>query len=284
VLLAPTGRAAKVFSAYSGHPAFTIHKKIYRLLTGSDGSIRVALQENKHKDTFFIVDEASMISGGVEAGQETLFGGTNLLDDLVQYVYRGNNCRLILMGDTAQLPPVSTPQSPALSEAYLSRRYHLEIQSFELQEVVRQAQDSGILFNATHLREMLARKQEGFPAFTLEGFGDFKRLEGPDAADEVNNAYMTGSPEQALIITRTNKRANMYNQYIRQRVLFMEDEINAGDLLLVVKKQLFLAPGRLPGGLYCQRRHPGDQAHPPHRRDAWLSLCRPERTTHRLPR
>ncbi|MFO7977452.1 MAG: AAA family ATPase [Bacteroidales bacterium] len=242
VLLAPTGRAAKVFSSYSGHPAFTIHKKIYRMLTGTDGSMNVVIQENKHKDTFFIVDEASMISGGVEPGQESLFGVTHLLDDLIQYVSRGINCRLILMGDTAQLPPVRTPESPALSEAYLNRRYHLHIDSFEIKEVVRQALDSGILHNATLLRQMLAGGQTGFPAFELAGFRDFRRLDGPEAADEVNSAYMSGSPEGSLIICRSNKRANMYNQFIRQRVLFMEDEISAGDLLLVAKNNYFWLP------------------------------------------
>lgn len=242
ILLAPTGRAAKVLATYSGHQAFTIHKKIYRMLTSGDGSLNVALAENRHKDTFFIVDEASMIPGNVQAGQDSLFGGTHLLDDLLQYVYRGNNCRLIMMGDTAQLPPVHSPLSPALDEVYLSRRYHLSISSFELKEVVRQQKQSGILHNATMLREMIAEKQEVFPKLETRGYGDFNRLEGPDAADEVNNAFMTRSPGDALIICRSNKRANLYNQFIRQRVLFMEEEINAGDLLLVVKNNYHWLP------------------------------------------
>lgn len=241
VLLAPTGRAAKVLAGYSGRKAFTIHKKIYRLMPAADGSVRVSLQQNKHRNTFFIVDEASMI-GGNRSEQTELFGGTNLLDDLLQYVSEGENCRLILIGDTAQLPPVMTIESPALSEQYLRQRFHLKIWSFELREVVRQARDSGILHNATMIRHMLGAREEGYPKMQLSGFRDIHRLEGPDAADEVNNAYMSSNMEQSLIVCRTNKRANLFNQHIRKGVLFREDEISAGDLLMVVKNNYFWLP------------------------------------------
>lgn len=241
VLLAPTGRAAKVLAGYSGRKAFTIHKKIYRLLPSADGSMRVELQQNKHRNTFFIVDEASMI-GGTRSEQTELFGGINLLDDLVQYVSEGENCRLILIGDTAQLPPVMTTESPALSEKFLSQSYHLKIWNFELREVVRQARGSGILFNATLIRQMLGAKEEGYPKMQLGGFSDIRRLEGPDAADEVNNAYMSQDMDQALIVCRTNKRANLFNKHIRSRVLFREDEISAGDLLMVVRNNYFWLP------------------------------------------
>lgn len=241
VLLAPTGRAAKVLASYSGKQAFTIHKKIYRLLPSVDGSINVVLQQNKHKNTFFIVDEASMI-GGSRSEQAELFGGTNLLDDLIHFVNDGVNCRLILIGDTAQLPPVMTTESPALNEKFLSQRYHLKLWSFELKEVVRQARDSSILHNATLIRQMLGKKEEGFPKLQLTGFNDFKRLEGPDAADEVNNAFMGREIEETLIVCRSNKRANLFNQHIRSKVLFREDEISAGDLLMVVKNNYFWLP------------------------------------------
>lgn len=241
VLLAPTGRAAKVLSGYSGKPAFTIHKKIYRLLPSADGTLSISLQQNKHKNTFFIVDEASMI-GGQRTEQTELFGGTHLLDDLLQYVHAGENCRLILIGDTAQLPPVMTTESPALNEKFLQQRYHLKIWSFELKEVVRQAHDSGILFNATLVRQMLGAKLQGYPKMQLDGFSDFIRLAGADAADEVNNAFMGNELEHSLIVCRSNKRANLFNQHIRNRVLFREDEISAGDLMMVVKNNYFWLP------------------------------------------
>jgi exodeoxyribonuclease-5 len=247
VLMAPTGRAAKVLAGYSGRQAFTIHKKIYRLLPASDGSVSVVLQQNKHKNTFFIVDEASMI-GASRSEQTELFGGINLLDDLHQYVNNGVNCRLILIGDTAQLPPVFSIDSPALSEKYLSTRYHLKVWSYELREVVRQARDSGVLLNATIIRQMLSEGQQGFPKMQLNGFSDFIRLQGYDAADEVNNAYMSSDIEQALIICKTNKRANLYNQHIRNSVLFREEEISAGDLLMVVKNNYFWLPDTSQAG------------------------------------
>ncbi len=242
ILLAPTGRAAKVLSGYSGKPAFTIHKKIYRLQTSGDGSLHIVLQNNKHADTVFIIDEASMIPWSTNTDQGSLFGGSNLLDDLLHYVYNNKNCRLIFIGDTAQLPPVMSDASPALDKTFLEKRFRVNIREHELQEVVRQAHDSGILFNATRIREMLQTMSDGFPALRLEGFPDVIRVRGQEAAEEVESAFLDHEKEEALMICRSNKRANMYNKHIRQRVLFMEDEINAGDLLMVVKNNYFWLP------------------------------------------
>lgn len=241
VLLAPTGRAAKVLAGYSGKKAFTIHKVIYRFMVRGDGPAKLSLQQNKFRNTVFLVDEASMISGS-RTDQSDLFGGVNLLDDLVQYVMAGEHCSLILIGDTAQLPPVHSPESPALNEKFLSGRYHLKISGFELKEVVRQAQKSGILFNATKIRKMIGENKKGFPALKLPGFNDFIRLQGTDASDEINAAFMSREMQQSVIICRSNKQANRYNQYIRSRVLFREGEINAGDLLMVVKNNYFWLP------------------------------------------
>jgi exodeoxyribonuclease V len=248
VLLAPTGRAAKVMAAYTGMPAFTIHKKIYRLQEGREGTPLVALQANRHRDTLFIVDEASMIGGAAEAASSHLFGGINLLDDLVQYVYGGRGCRMILIGDTAQLPPVSAPEIPALKAGYMEKQFGLRVFQFELQEVVRQARESGILVNATRLRQMLAAGREGFPAFQREGFGDFISLDAETVLDEINSAFMGRKIQEALVICRSNKRAWLFNQNIRQRVLFQEDEINSGDLLMVVKNNYYWLPGESMAG------------------------------------
>ncbi len=243
MLLAPTGRAAKVLAGYSGQQAFTIHKKIYRLQTDGQGVMHFALQKNNRRNTVFIVDEASMIPWSNQAGQQgSLFGGANLLDDLMQYVYNGKNCRMIFIGDTAQLPPVMSHESPALSTPFLQQRYHLSIRSFELQQVVRQTLDSGILRNATSLREMLASQESRFPALKTDGFPDITRVQGADAADEVDAAFAGREKGEALMICRSNKRANLYNRHIRQRVLFMDDELNAGDRLMVVRNNYYWLP------------------------------------------
>lgn len=248
VLLAPTGRAAKVLASYAGQKAYTIHKKIYRIQTAADGSMQIVLQPNKYRNTFFVVDEASMIHWRTEHNQGSLFGGANLLDDLMQFVYNGHNCRLLLIGDTAQLPPVKAAESPALNKAFLENRFHLNIREYELKQVVRQAQDSGILYNATLLRAMLSNNETGFPGLTTTGFDDVIRVQGQEAADQVNDAFLSHGKEEALMICRSNKRANLYNQHIRQRVLFMEDEINAGDLLMVVKNNYFWLPEESEAG------------------------------------
>lgn len=248
VLMAPTGRAAKVLSSYSGQKAFTIHKKIYRIQTNADGVMSMTPGQNRHKDTFFIVDEASMISSSGAIEQTGYFPVRDLLEDLITYVYNQRNCRLILIGDTAQLPPVHSPDSPALNKELLQDRFGLQVDDFELREVVRQSQSSGILYNATKLREMLVNKIEDFPGFQLQQFNDMARLQGQEAADYVNNAFGSRNPDQALMICRSNKRANLYNQHIRNRVLFMEDEINAGDLLMVVKNNYFWLPADSQAG------------------------------------
>lgn len=248
VLLAPTGRAAKVLSAYAGQRAFTIHKKIYRLLTGADGSVKISLQKNRHKHCFFIVDEASMIPYGQAETQGSLFGGVSLLDDLIHFVYTSDHCRLLFIGDTAQLPPVHSTESPALNKQFLENRYRLRVHEFELKDVVRHAKDSGILFNATLLREMLGKQQQGFPAFRLQGFDDLMRIQGSDAADAVHDAFISHGREEALMICYSNKRAYLYNRHIRERVLFMEEEINAGELLMVVRNNYFWLPEESEAG------------------------------------
>ncbi len=240
VLLAPTGRAAKVLAGYSGKPAYTIHRKIYALRETAEGAVRFVLNHNKHVDTLFIVDEASMIS--YQNDQDSGFGSGNLLDDLLSYVYSGENCRLILIGDAAQLPPVKSSESPALNIPFLKNSFHLNIHAAELKQVVRQEAESGILHNATIIRSRIESGETGFASFELDGFKDISRLQGPETADYINDAYSERNFENTIIVCRSNKRANLYNQGIRQRVLFMEDELGAGDLLMVVKNNYFWLP------------------------------------------
>lgn len=237
VLLAPTGRAAKVISNYSKKQAFTIHKKIY-FPKAEKGGVSFTLQENKHRDTIFIVDEASMIP---DINQESkLFGNGSLLDDLMQYVYSGNNCKLLLIGDSAQLPPVHLSISPALDARVLENQYSREVIQLELDEVVRQQKDSGILENATRIRERL--DDELYEAFKFSGvnFPDVIRpIDGQEIMDAINDSYSALGNEDTVIIVRSNKRANLYNQSIRERILFQESELSAGDYLMVVKNNYF---------------------------------------------
>jgi len=234
MLLAPTGRAAKVIAGYSGFPAFTIHKKIYR--QKSMAEFRFQLSDNLFQHTLFIVDEASMISN---TGGDTEFGSGRLLDDLIEFVYSGEGCSLLLLGDTAQLPPVMQPHSPALEKDKLAG-YGLKVHEFTLTHVVRQALESGILHNATRLREMLLEdKTEAFPRFETEGFADIRYLNGMDLIDEIQRAYNGVGVEDTIVVTRSNKRANMYNNGIRNRVLMKEDELTNGDLLMVTKNNYF---------------------------------------------
>lgn len=237
ILLAPTGRAAKVISNYSNKQAFTIHKKIY-FPKVEKGAVSFTLQENKHRDTIFIVDEASMIP---DINQESkLFGNGSLLDDLMQYVYSGNNCKLLLIGDSAQLPPVHLSISPALDARVLENQYNREVILLELDEVVRQQKDSGILENATRIRERL--DDELFEAFKFSGanFPDIIRpIDGQEIMDAINDSYSSLGNEDTVIIVRSNKRANLYNQSIRERILFQESELSAGDYLMVVKNNYF---------------------------------------------
>lgn len=238
VLMAPTGRAAKVISNYSGKEAFTIHKKIYFPKKEKNGGIKFVLQPNKHKNTIFIVDEASMIPD--TPGASKLFENGSLLDDLVQYVYSGHQCKLLLIGDTAQLPPVKLDLSPALNEHTLGLNYNKEVTKMELDEVVRQEQDSGILINATVLREALSNSYYDTFKFDLKPFKDIVRLiDGHEIIDAINDAYSDLGNEETTIIVRSNKRANMYNQQIRNRILFNENELTTGDYLMVVKNNYF---------------------------------------------
>lgn len=238
VLMAPTGRAAKVLSNYSGKEAFTIHKKIYFPKKDKSGAVKFILQPNKHKKTIFIVDEASMIPD--IPGDSKLFENGSLLDDLVQYVYSGFQCKLLLIGDTAQLPPVKLDLSPALNSDNLELNYNKEVYKMELTEVVRQQKDSGILENATALREALSDAIFDSFKFDLEGFKDIVRLiDGHDIMDAINDAYSNLGNEETAIIVRSNKRANQYNQQIRSRILFNDYELTAGDYLMVVKNNYF---------------------------------------------
>ncbi len=242
VLLAPTGRAAKVLAGYSRKAAFTIHRQIYRSGTSAEGVISFKLIPNKHINTLFIVDEASMISDSIDAQDKSVFSQRNLLDDLIEYVYSGDNCRLILIGDTAQLPPVNMKESPALNVSYLKSAYNLEIWSNELTQVVRQESDSGILYNATIVRHKLLTQTNGFIKFQLEGFDDIQRPQGQEASDIISESFSQRNFYNTIVVCRSNKRANLYNQYIRQRVLYQEDEIGAGDLLMVVKNNYHWLP------------------------------------------
>ena len=238
VLMAPTGRAAKVISNYSGREAFTIHKKIYFPRKKGGGKVEFVLQPNKHRNTVFIVDESSMIP---DVNQDTQNSqGTALLDDLIEYVYSGKNCQLILMGDTAQLPPVKLDVSPALEEQKLQNNYYKDVAFIELDEVVRQSDQSDILLNATLIREALREEFYDSFSFELTGQKDVIRLiDGHEIMEAIEDSYRNLGHEDTTIIVRSNKRANQYNQQIRSRILFQEDEIAAGDYLMVVKNNYF---------------------------------------------
>ncbi len=240
-LLAPTGRAAKVLTSYTKKQANTIHRKIYLARTNKDGLIDLKLQTNYHKHTLFIVDEASMIQHAMSA-EGALFASRNLLDDLFKYVYSGENCRMLFIGDAAQLPPVGLDYSPALDHEFLTRSYHLSIDTFELTEVVRQARESGILVNATLVRKQIQLKKSEFPMFSIEGFKDITRLNGQDLEEALNHAYSGSQKENNVVICRSNKRANIYNREIRHRILFLEEEISSGDYLMVVKNNYYWLP------------------------------------------
>ncbi len=236
-LLAPTGRAAKVFSSYANHPAFTIHKKIYRQQKYSGETGSFGLMDNLHKDTLFIVDEASMISNN---GLDSSFFGTGrLLDDLIHFVYSGENCRMLLIGDSAQLPPVGEDDSPALQKAVLEG-YGLEVHDAMLSQIVRQAESSGILLNATNIRNALNKgKTEAYPKLKLKKFTDIVRISGEELIDEITAAYDRDGLDNTMIISRSNKRSNIYNQGIRNRILYREEELSAGDMLMITKNNYY---------------------------------------------
>ena len=242
VLLAPTGRAAKVLSSYAGQPAFTVHKHIYRQKSvGGDGFGQFTLAPNKDKNTLFIVDEASLI--GIDAGQQqstAAFGTGNLLDDLISFVRAGAECKVILIGDSAQLPPVGLDASPALMRDYMSQ--HGGVGFAELTTVVRQQQESGILHNATMVRHMIAELEDGIGVMDLcdlglevEGFDDVERITGGDLIEKISDAYSYYGEDETVILCRSNKRAIKYNMGVRSTVQFKEERLVRDDKLMIVK-------------------------------------------------
>ena len=236
VLLAPTGRAAKVLSRYAHTPAYTIHKFIYR--QKKLGEEVFSLNDNLYKNTLFIVDESSMISG---IRDNQTFGSGILLDDLVKYVYSGDGCSLLLLGDNAQLPPIGTELSPALREEYMAK-YSLNITTHTLTEVARQALDSGILSNATTLRHVALNPHNSAGKDMwgyLQQSADLEMISGSDFIEKIEESYRDIGAEQTIILTRTNKRTNIYNQGIRARILWREEEIENGDRLMVSKNNYF---------------------------------------------
>ena len=241
-LLAPTGRAAKVFSLNAGQPAATIHRAIYRekAFTGLDGKFN--LNVNLFRDRLFMVDEASMIS--LSAGNTT-FGSGCLLDDLIQYVYNGRNCRLLLVGDKAQLPPVGEEESPAL-RADVLQAYGLAVYTCDLDEVLRQSQDSGILYNATLIRRMITHNEATqLPKIHFEGFADISIVPGDELIESLASSYSEVGMDETMVITRSNRRANVFNQGIRNMVIGREEELTAGDMLMVVKNKYMTPPDGL---------------------------------------
>ena len=249
VLLAPTGRAAKVFSLYAGHKAYTIHRRIYRQKTAGDLSV-FNLNDNLHADTLFIVDEASMVSHGAPsttAPGAADFGTGDLLDDLVRYVYSGRNCRLMLIGDSAQLPPVGEAEAPALQAGVL-RGYGLRVHQACLTEVLRQSQESGVLWNATIVRRIIeSAGTDGLndandaaallPRLHIRGFADICIVPGDELIETLASSYSRVGIDETIVITRSNKRANIYNQGIRNSILDREGELTRGDQLMVVKNR-----------------------------------------------
>ena len=234
VLLAPTGRAAKVFSGYSGKSAHTIHKCIYRQKSILDGNT-FTLTENRAQNTLFIIDEASMISN-----EGNSIGGTGaLLDDLVEFVYSGRGCSLLLLGDTAQLPPVGEQLSPALTESYL-RSMFLNVTRVELTQVMRQLDNSGILYNATTLRQSIAAEDTySLPQIKLDGFEDIQNVQGDELIEAIESSYNKAGMDETIILCRSNKRANVYNEGIRRRILYREEELSRGDMLMIVKNNYY---------------------------------------------
>lgn len=233
-LLAPTGRAAKVFSLNSGQPAATIHRSIYRERTfaGLDGKFN--LNANLYRNRLFLIDEASMIS---LTSVNSTFGSGCLLDDLIQFVYNERNCRMLLIGDKAQLPPVSEAESPALRTDVLAA-YGLKVYECDLNEVLRQSQDSGILYNATIIRQMITHDQAtALPKIRFKGFADISIVPGDELIESLSTSYAEVGIDETMVITRSNKRANIFNQGIRNMVLGREEELTTGDMLMVVKNK-----------------------------------------------
>ena len=236
VLLAPTGRAAKVLTGYTGRPAYTIHKHIYRQKSAKDGLGNFVLDRNIFNTTFFIVDESSMI--GDKIADNNIFGSGDLLSDLTEYINNGINCHLILIGDTAQLPPVGLDISPALDRQVLEK-YGFTVDEFFLTDIVRTALDSGILDNATRIREQINSRNISIPRIITSDFPDIIRITGNEILEELENCYNKFGTSETIVLSRTNKRANQFNTGIRNQILYREEEISIGDLLMVVKNNYF---------------------------------------------
>ena len=233
ILLAPTGRAAKVFALNAGHPAYTIHRRIYRQKSAGDISA-FNLNFNNNRDTLFMIDEASMIAN--QGYGESAFGSGCLLDDLMQFVYSGQNCRMVLVGDKAQLPPVGEDESPALMSDVL-RAYGMKVYECDLNQVLRQSEDSGILWNATRIRTLI--DDWALPKIRFQGFADIVRVPGDELIESLATSYSRVGMDETMVITRSNKRANIYNQGIRNTVLDREDELCRGDQLMIVKNNYY---------------------------------------------
>ncbi|MBR2775662.1 MAG: AAA family ATPase [Prevotella sp.] len=240
ILLAPTGRAAKVFSLNAGHAAYTIHRRIYRQKSAGDLS-SFNLNDNLNRDTLFIIDEASMIAN--QGYGDSAFGSGCLLDDLMQFVYNNQNCRMLLVGDKAQLPPVGEEESPALMADVL-RCYGMKVYECDLNQVLRQSEESGILWNATRIRQMVTHIElTQLPKIRLEGFADIQVVSGDELIESLASSYSRVGLDDTIVITRSNKRVNIYNQGIRNTVLDREDELCRGDQLMIVKNNYFWTEG-----------------------------------------
>lgn len=237
VLLAPTGRAAKVIANYSKKEAFTIHKEIYYPKKTTGGKVNFTRKKNKHFNTIFFVDEASMIPDNSDGLAN--FGKLSLLQDLIDYVYEGKMCKMVLIGDTAQLPPVKLAISPALSFDKLTLDYNKEVLELELTEVMRQQEYSGILQNATSLRNKIATYTDIPFSFDDQQADVVRLIDSYEIEDAINQSYDSGSIEDTAIIVRSNKRANLYNQQIRRNILGQESDISTGDYIMVVKNNYF---------------------------------------------
>jgi exodeoxyribonuclease V len=243
VLMAPTGRAAKVLSSYAGKQSFTVHKKIYRQTSAGSDQDKFVLDVNLQKNTLFFIDEASMISN--ESPDNTIFGSGRMLDDVIRFIYNGKNCKLVLIGDQAQLPPVKLDLSPAL-KAKEFNQFNLSVTEHELTDVIRQEKASGTLFNATYIRTLIQQSESrtfGFPKLKLKGFTDLKRINGIDLIETITDAYDKYGIEDTVIICRSNKQANKYNQGIRNMIFFKENEISSGDMVMIVKNNYFWTEG-----------------------------------------
>ncbi len=239
VLLAPTGRAAKVLSAYTNRSAWTIHKKIYRQKSGKDGLGEFVLDRNLHKNTWFIVDEASMIG---DRSPDAAFGSGDLLRDLLDFVEMGSGCRLILVGDTAQLPPVGLDISPALNSERLEQ-FGYRVREIEMTDVIRQTEGSGILHNATSIRTLITERVADYPGFSFDAFDDITMLGGTELLEAISASYDRYGMGETIVVTRSNKRANRFNAGIRSQILWREEQLSSGDLLMVVKNNYFWKDG-----------------------------------------